>query len=126
MQKTFFFLEEDNKDVTLLHIACHFGIVHYLITKMRCIPRYDVTQNQDLHCACLGGNLEVVKEVAKCMTAWYQSSGATPLHLACKGCHTETVKYLISEMKCNTTIQPLSSQICMLSKGILPATYITY
>ena len=56
-----FFLEEDNKDVTLLHIACHFGIVHYLITEMRCIPRYDVTQNQDLHCACLGGNLEVVK-----------------------------------------------------------------
>ena len=84
-------------------IASHLGhpsIVHYLITEMRCIPRYYVTQNQDLHCA--GGNLEVVKEVAKCTTAWYQSSGATPLHLACKGCHTETVKYLVSEMNLNS------------------------
>ena len=107
-------LEEDNKGVTLLHIACRFGhpsIVHYLITEMRCIPRYDVTQNQGfspLHCACMGGNLKVVKEVAKCMTVWYPSktvSGTTPLHLACRGGHTETVKYLVSEMKCNTTIQ---------------------
>lgn len=59
----------------------------------------------------MGGNLEVVKEVAKCMTPWYQSkteSGATPLHLACRGGHTETVKYLVSELKCNTTIQDKS------------------
>ena len=102
------------------------SIVHNPITEMRCIPRHRIKIFY-LHTVLVW---EVI-EVAKCLTVWYQSktvSGATPLHLACRSGHAETVKYLVSEMKCNTTIQDKNDfyPVHYACFQMLPAMYATY
>ena len=113
----------------LLHIACQWGdvsIVRYLIADQRCNPNVQssTSENIPLHTACYGKNLSIIRFFLKqkCSTIIPNKKGGTAqdiplnedgdclLHIACQWGDVDIVRYLITDERCNPSIQSSTSK----------------
>ena len=111
----------------LLHIACQWGdedIVKYLVIDTKCITNIaNCSGNTPLHVACYGKFLSIIRLFLerRCSTNIPNKKGETAqdiplnedgdclLHIACQWGNEDTVRYLISDERCDPNIQSSSS-----------------
>ena len=107
----------------LLHIACQWGDMHvvkYLITDERCDPNIqNANMDTPLHIACYLLSVSIIRLLLemRCSTNIPNTKGETAqdiplnedgdclLHLACQWGDVGIVKYLITDERCDHTIQ---------------------
>ena len=107
----------------LLHIACRWGdvdIVRYLITDQKCNVNIKNTYwSTPLHIACSLKSLKIIRLLLekRCHTNIpnkkrktaqnipLNEDGDCLLHIACRWCDVDIVRYLITDQKCNVNIK---------------------
>ena len=140
----------DIKGITALHVACFNGHLHvakYLIQEQNCPcdpkSRIDATTLKELgftqqmlrifepfllckdiiplHCASLGGHLDIVKyliEVCNCNPNYATSTGLTAIDFAQQFEHQEVVSYLRNEHQCSKNLGHLLASAISHLNGI--------
>lgn len=106
---------------TPLHLAARRGylkIVTYLVLE-QCVDLMLEEDHTPLDSACIGGNLEVVRflvcvfnkfQPIEQITSHKTKDGCTPLFFAIYQGHIETVKYFLSELKCDPNMLVVSKK----------------
>ena len=114
---------------SLLHLAALHGwmdVVIDLITKYRCDVNCTGYRNEGrtpLHCASIGGHLEVVKYLINQQhCARDQNNKNTPLHYACEYGRLNIVQYIFNEHSVLTKEQDIQYLLHLACIGVVTIT----
>ena len=112
----------DSDGSTLLQSACcsHLAedpqntleVIKFLVNECNSDPmKSSDGKASPMNVACKVGKLDLVVALTSKNVNCQDTSGNTPLHLACKYVNLKVVKYLVEEKQCNLTIQNAKRQL---------------